>query len=265
METRGAHRSDLSGTQIVEDVLLPHTSFGVGDLYLEPIAALARSYKQLMDLADAMGIKYEHDGRYDTRYGELSRMWEYTHVVHWAEPRGVVLDAGCGYSLLPYFLATFLAVQQVFALDAHNPARDRYSNFRALKEAMPACEKVHEVDADICHLPTFVHGSVDVVYSVSVIEHIYDYRAALWGLTAAARPGCSLALTFDMYQDFIDYGHSAWPWCEKTRFISPQTVDQYIPGNCQLIAPQCFVDCTDWSDPPIHQYTFGSLIMKKLG
>ncbi|MGQ9425474.1 class I SAM-dependent methyltransferase [Gilvimarinus sp. F26214L] len=137
---------------------------------------------ELDTLTERESISYLHPGK----------RWEYPWALSRAqlEPGCRVLDAGCGASIFPVYLAK--NGYSVTALDLHPP--------EGLNEA-------HQVPVDYCRgelteLP-FPDGSFDRVFCISVIEHLghEGAPAALAELRRVLRPGGRLLITTDYYDD----------------------------------------------------------------
>lgn len=125
-------------------------------------------------------------------YLHPSKRWEYPWALEQAglTPGARVLDAGCGASIFPIYLAA--AGYRVCACDLGLPGR---------------LDRLHEVDvgylgADLCHLPLAAE-SFDTVFCISVLEHLprSSMPAALAQMHRVLRPGGRLLLTTDYWRD----------------------------------------------------------------
>jgi SAM-dependent methyltransferase len=141
-----------------------------------------RILAKLDELVDKENISYLHP----------SKRWEYP----WAlERAGLVhgnrvLDAGCGASIFPIYLAT--EGYEVSALDLNPPAN---------------LDSLHGVDIDyvqgeLTKLP-FADNAFDAAFCISVIEHLGTdgMPAAMSELRRVIRFGGKLMLTTDYYED----------------------------------------------------------------
>ncbi len=142
----------------------------------------ARTLAQLDALTACESVSYLH----------ASKRWEYPWALERArlEPGSRVLDAGCGASIFPVFLAK--AGHRVTGVDLNVPeGLDRMHDVR-----------IDYVAAGINDMP-FPDASFDAVFCISVIEHLgHDgVLAALGELRRVLRPGGRLLLTTDYYED----------------------------------------------------------------
>ncbi len=125
-------------------------------------------------------------------YLHPSKRWEYPWALERADlaPGSHVLDAGCGASIFPIYLAT--QGYRVSALDLDPPE---------------CLDRLHGVDVNyVKGAPTalpFKDGSFDSAFCISVIEHLGrdGMPAALSELRRVIRPGGKLLLTTDYYED----------------------------------------------------------------
>jgi SAM-dependent methyltransferase len=125
-------------------------------------------------------------------YLHPSKRWEYPWALERADlaQGNQVLDAGCGASIFPIYLAA--RGYQVTALDLDPPT---------------GLERLHRVDVDyvqgqLTALP-FEDNTFDAVFCISVIEHLGTdgMPAALSELRRVIRPRGKLLLTTDYYED----------------------------------------------------------------
>lgn len=121
-------------------------------------------------------------------YLHPSKQWEYGWALQQAQLRrdDDILDAGCGASIFPLYLAS--CGYDVTACDVDMPVR--------------ADEQVRYVPASITDLP-FSSGSFDKVFCISVIEHLppEDIGEAMQEFRRVLKPGGKLLLTTDFYED----------------------------------------------------------------
>ncbi|MEX0730362.1 MAG: class I SAM-dependent methyltransferase [Aquisalimonadaceae bacterium] len=125
-------------------------------------------------------------------YLHPSKRWEYPWALDRAHlhPHSRVLDAGCGASIFPVFLARL--GHRVTAVDLSVP-----TGLNAFHQV-----DVNYVPAAITELP-FADNSFDAVFCISVIEHLghQGVAAALRELRRVLRPGRLLLVTTDYYED----------------------------------------------------------------
>lgn len=143
-------------------------------------------YRRVLDELDRLvasdPVSYLHPGK----------RWEYPWALERAglKPGARVLDAGCGDSIFPVYLAR--CGYRVTAVDRQlDPAVGDYHQAR-----------VHYVRGDLTALP-LATGSFDAIFCISVIEHLPEDQTAvaLEELRRALRPGAPLLLTTDYYED----------------------------------------------------------------
>lgn len=124
-------------------------------------------------------------------YLHPSKYWEYPWALERAQlaAHARVLDAGCGASIFPIYLAdqgfrvSAIDLQPPFGLDELHGLAVEY------------------VASDLCRLP-WPDASFDAVFCISVIEHLGHDRVpqALGELRRVLRPGAPLLLTTDYYE-----------------------------------------------------------------
>lgn len=128
----------------------------------------------------------------DALYFHPGKHWEYPWAMERlrAEPGARVLDAGCGASVFPVWLAR--CGFRVTALDLAPPA--------GLAERLG--EPIEYVSGNLTEMP-FPDASFDAVFSISVIEHLgrEGIAEAMRELTRVVRPGGQLLITTDYYED----------------------------------------------------------------
>ncbi len=96
----------------------------------------------------------------------------------------VVLDAGCGMGRFAEVCANAGAV--VYAVDLSRAVDAAARNLASRPD-------VHVLQADIMRLP-FPEGSFDFIYSIGVLHHTPNTRAAFLGLPALLKPGGAIAI-----------------------------------------------------------------------
>ncbi len=139
-----------------------------------------------------IGIMETLAAREEISYLHPSKRWEYPWALQRAELRrgARVLDAGCGASIFPVYLAQ--AGMHTSACDLEIPV--------GLGELHGVAIDYRR--ADLLHLP-FETAEFDAVFCISVIEHLPRdaAQAALQELGRVLRPGGRLLLTTDYYYD----------------------------------------------------------------
>jgi len=146
------------------------------------LPAYRRVIERLDELAGTETVSYLHP----------SKRWEYPWALERASlgKGSKVLDAGCGGSIFPIYLAEI--GHRVTACDISPPPRlDRLHG-----------ASVGYACADLTALP-FEDRVFDTVFCISVIEHLSEERmpAALQELRRVLRDGGGLLLTTDYYED----------------------------------------------------------------
>lgn len=128
-----------------------------------------------------------------------------------------VIDVGCGSGWISDFLASFGA--QTTGIDANLSAIE----YARAEFARPNLEFRHGLVEDL----DFPAGSVDRVYCLEVIEHLFaeQVRALLADFHRLARPGATLFVTTPNYR-------GTWPLIEKTmdrlRLAPPLAEHQHV-------------------------------------
>lgn len=159
-----------------------------------------RAPNRLLDLeelnepffADMLADLDQLTARERISYLHPSKRWEYPWAMDRARlaPRSRVLDAGCGASIFPVYLAKL--GHQVTGLDLNTPE---------------GLNRAHNVDVDYCkaeltELP-FDDESFDAIFCISVIEHLghQGAPAALAEMQRVLKPAGRLLITTDYYED----------------------------------------------------------------
>jgi ubiquinone/menaquinone biosynthesis C-methylase UbiE len=136
---------------------------------------------------------------------QWSRKWEYPYVETQLESMldsggqhsgATVLDVGSGLSFFPFSIASRHRDWDLYCLD-NDPL---YLAPASRLLSASGLQNIHFVQSDVVSLP-FPTGSLDAIYSVSVMEHLPDWQHALDELCRVLRPGGSMVLTFDVSLD----------------------------------------------------------------
>lgn len=217
--------------------------------------------KQLWNKCEEENIPYNIDGLDNKSHTWKPRFWEYSFAYKSTRPKGTVLDAGSGFSLFPAMLAK--KGLKVYSIDL---------SFQD-KRASQAARLGLDIQADqgsFFSLP-YTNEFFDVVYCISCLEHIKDYKnvaLALKEFRRVLKPGGKLFVTVDYHKGFIDFGQAGWKWSEHTRYYNWHMILEKIvkPSGMKLIDSRELVDSTDWSRPPLYNhYTFAAFTLVKEG
>jgi 2-polyprenyl-3-methyl-5-hydroxy-6-metoxy-1,4-benzoquinol methylase len=173
-----------------------------------------------------LGDRVEIVGDYQLRAREsgfvVQRFWHHLKTVtieRFAPPdlSMVVLDVGCGSGVVAAYLAA--RARSVHAVDC-NPQAIGFARQAFARDNLV----FHLGLADEVDLPP---GSVDRVYCLELVEHLYSEQAArlLSGLGRLLTPTGTLFLTTPNY-------HSAWPLIEKLldlfHLVPPLAEEQHV-------------------------------------
>ncbi|MFW6324593.1 MAG: class I SAM-dependent methyltransferase [Desulfovibrionales bacterium] len=158
-------------------------------------------------------------------YLHPSKRWEYPWALERAglQAGQTVLDAGCGASIFP----TYLAEQgcKTWAMDLDFP-----------EEAVRAAPELEYVRGDLTSLP-FSQSGFDAVFCISVIEHlpVPGMKQALSELRRVLKPEGILLLTTDLYRDAAE---EVWYEGSEERFkVDWNFFDQTLLNEHILKAP----------------------------
>ncbi|MBE0597183.1 MAG: class I SAM-dependent methyltransferase [Desulfuromonadales bacterium] len=187
---------------------------------------MPRPANRLLDLTELQRPEFQQviaemeasTAREAISYLHPSKRWEYPWALEQARlaPGATVLDAGCGASIFPIYLAA--RGYRVCACDLGLPGRlDRLHGV-----------EVGYVGADLGRLPLAAQ-TFDAVFCISVLEHLPRpaMPAALAELRRVLRPGGRLLLTTDFWRDA---GEELW-YCGEGE---PFRVDWNIFDEGQL-------------------------------
>lgn len=196
-----------------------------------------------------------------------SKIWEYPALwyggldrIDWA--RTHLLDIGSELSALPWWLATKGA--EVTLVEATADFVPHWEFVHA-KLGRP---KVRWTVVNSCRLPAD-DRSVDVVTSLSVIEHQPDKRQAIDEVARVLRPGGAFALSFDLCESDLGMSFPEWNGRALTRAECatllgnhPQLeLDRPLDWNEEDLAP-----FLAWhrQTAPHHNYVTGAVLLHKV-
>jgi SAM-dependent methyltransferase len=131
-----------------------------------------------------------------------NRRWEYPFLMAASQSAsfGLALDAGCGKSVLPFWLAH--RGNRVIALDIDDGSfysRGEVGDFYHSRSAAHNGE-LSFVEGSLYSIP-FPDETFDAVFSVSVLEHLEMPTAAIGELVRVLRPGGLVVVTIDVSLD----------------------------------------------------------------
>lgn len=170
---------------------------------------------------------------YGRPLGEESRsyhMEEIRESLSLPEPRGLVLDAGCGEGLDLAILGKRPGVRVVGIELSEGGCWASSQRTRGLNTA-------HVVRADLSQLP-LAANRFDFIYSYGVLHHMVSPSDGLKELVRAAKPGAWVALY--LYEDFADRG-PAWKLLlslsNLPRHLTTRLPHRLLYGLCLLFSP----------------------------
>jgi SAM-dependent methyltransferase len=131
---------------------------------------------------------------------QWSRQWEYPFVISqmrdYLRSTGVerphILDAGSGVTVFPFYVADEFPESRVLCVDSDESLD---SVFSAIKGEHPSVVTFQQ--SDIRKIPC-ADQSIDIVYSISVLEHMDNPTQALSEFSRILRHDGLLVLTFDI-------------------------------------------------------------------
>ena len=174
------------------------------------------AFRQVLDPMD------ELTGSDPISYLHPSKRWEYPWALERARlpPGASVLDAGCGASIFPVYLAK--QGYSVTAVDLSPPSGlDKFHNVKA-----------GYVAGDMGKLP-FADAVFDAVFCISVIEHLGfgAMAAALSEMRRVLKSEGRLLLTTDYYEDAaarIQYEGEGGPFPVEWSFFDAERLKEHI-------------------------------------
>ena len=130
---------------------------------------------------------------------QWSRRWEYVYVLQrledWWEhmPRGLdIADAGSGFTFFPFYLQKLRPDARICCIDADPTAG------RAIDEAVRVLGNGPSFSLEDLEKLNQVSGSLDAVFSVSVIEHTGNPKQVVEEIHRVLKPGGMFVCTFDV-------------------------------------------------------------------
>jgi SAM-dependent methyltransferase/uncharacterized protein YbaR (Trm112 family) len=173
--------------RIVPDILRDHPSFA--EKYREKLPQGAISDRELEDFKKLKDRTSKSFGFQWTMYKtihveeETPIFFDKTGFSREGLKGKLCLDAGCGYGRYSYIAAKFGA--EVIAVDLSRAVESAYVNTRGVG-------KVHVLQGDLFNLP-FKAGTFDYVYSIGVLHHTPDPRAAFLKIAPLTKKGGIMA------------------------------------------------------------------------
>jgi SAM-dependent methyltransferase len=196
-----------------------------------------------------------------------SKIWEYPALWHgglsrldWSRVR--LVDIGSELSPFPWWLAARGA--QVTLVET-SPDYVRHWEFVRERLGGPSVDWRVVASAD----QPFSSGSVDVVTSLSVVEHQADKRRALAELARILRPGGLLALSFDLAEPELGMTFPEWNGRALTRREFTDLVadcPELEPATALLWNEEDIGPFLEWhrQTAPHHNYVTGAAILRRL-
>ena len=145
-------------------------------------------FDEYIKQCDQQNIKFRLDGGLN----KYLRRWQYYWTVKNTPVKSgsLILDAGCGGSLFPFFLSSFYK-SEVVGIDIGDEEIKMSEN---LKKIFPDL-KVKFIKADMVDFK--YEKKFDAIFSISVIEHIECWSDALVNLGGLLMGNGFLSFTFD--------------------------------------------------------------------
>ena len=132
---------------------------------------------------------------------QWSRQWEYPFVysrvqqIAQLEPQLRILDAGSGITFFPYFLNENFDNVSIFCCDHDKTLSNTFRQINGGKE-----KSVEFSYADLREL-SYEDESLDMIYSISVLEHTHEYEKIIDNFYKIIKPSGLLVVTFDISLD----------------------------------------------------------------
>lgn len=132
---------------------------------------------------------------------QWSRQWEYPYVFSRVEntlrnkEAAQVLDAGSGITFFPYYIKSLYSATDLYCIDNDPDLEAIYNRINTNVEVATrfSCSDLKKT--------TFVSDRFDVIYCISVLEHVEGYEDVIEEFHRVLRPGGHLVITFDVSLD----------------------------------------------------------------
>jgi SAM-dependent methyltransferase len=135
-------------------------------------------------------------------FHQWSRQWEYpfvySKIINKLEVHNTplkILDAGSGITFFPYFLKSQFPSFDIICGDVDLSINRIYDQVNKSNN-----NKIKFMNMDLGFIP-FENECLDIVYSISVIEHIDNYLRIIDEFYRIIKPGGKLIITFDISLD----------------------------------------------------------------
>lgn len=132
-----------------------------------------------------------------------NRRWEYPFILSICDafnPKGFILDAGAGQSLMPFLLHDKDRI--ITALDIDDGSFYPKNSLDAWYQKM---NNTLDLKIDFCNgnlsATNFKNSRFDFIYSISVLEHLTEPFSGLYELWRILKPGGIIAITIDVSID----------------------------------------------------------------
>lgn len=165
---------------------------------------LEEAQKHFTGQLDRYDLQWELPWPQDALH-QWSRQWEYPYVASAIpEKPAQILDAGSGFTFFTFYLAAL--GHEVYAVDCDPQLRKYYqtiwSNDNVSAKANKASPEGNVTfDIQDLHSLSFKSNSFDIVYCVSVLEHLSEKETVLREFARILRPGGLFVLTCDISLD----------------------------------------------------------------
>jgi SAM-dependent methyltransferase len=136
-----------------------------------------------------------------------------------------VLDAGCG-------MGRFAEVAAAAGAELHGV--DLSTAVEAARRNLDGRAAIHLYQADIMNLP-FPDGSFDLIYSIGVLHHTPDTKAAFLKLVPLLKPGGGIAIWIYSRELRAFFGS------ELLRRITPRLPKSWLLGACRIAIPLYYI------------------------
>ena len=170
--------------------------------------ALQPLYEELLKYSRQFQLRCRDGGIFSKLYGlkwvkdpflQWSRSWEYVYVLqrlqHWLKRHSGtsdVVDAGSGFTFFPYYLQQIQPIAKVRCFDADITVGKAMARAGRVIATRPDfyLENLEQLKQET--------ESIDVVYSISVIEHTQHPRQVIDEIHRILKPGGLFLCTFDI-------------------------------------------------------------------